>query len=274
MEYELATKTVLEGENSTTDGRRSRYRYLVRSLAYVNLDHANGGIIRDLSEAGMAIQAVSPLRENQPVHLRFELLNPRVRLEVAGRITWAEPSGQCGVEFLNIPHRSERLLRDWIFIQLLGNAQQLSSTASMFDVPPHKKVSQPAEDFPVRKSPKAQTPKTQTLTSEKLNVGDPQQKVSELFETISLSANNFARIVDGTVLLSALLLFFVVALSMTHVVPQWPLSIALGIGAAVLFAVVYWFLFVVWNGATPGAHLAILSYRELDEEVLKRPRFR
>lgn len=269
MEYELAPKTVLEGENSARDGRRSRYRYLVRSLAYVNLDHANGGIIRDLSEAGMAIQAVAPLRENQPVHLRFELLNPRVRLEVAGRITWAEPSGQCGVEFLNIPRRSERLLKDWIFIQLLGSAQQLSSTASMFDVPPQKKIAQTSDDFPLRKSPTSQT-----WVSEKLNLLRDSQDEHDRFELLHLSARNFARIIDGTILLSALLLFFVVALSMTHMLPQWPMAVALGLGATALFAVVYWFLFVVWNGATPGSHLATLSYGDPNEEILKRARFR
>ena len=262
MEYELAPKGVLEGETIACDGRRSRYRYVVRSLAYVNLDHANGGIILDLSEGGMAIQAVSPLRQNQPVHLRFELLNPRVRLEVAGRITWAESSGQCGVEFLNISRRSERLLKDWVFVQLLANAQQLSSVASMFDIQPRKRISQTADDFPLHKSPKVKM-------SEKLNVLDDLQSGS-----LNLSANNFARIIDGTILVSALLLFFVVVLSMTHELPPWPLAAALGLGATALFSLAYWLMFVVWNGATPGKHLATLAYGDSAEEVLKRARFR
>src|SRR6266849_3614659 len=74
------------------------YRQRVHSLAYVNLDHANGGIIRNLGAAGVAIQAVAPLRLNQEVHLRFE--------------------------FRAIPQGSLRLLKDWLFTQLLATAYQ------------------------------------------------------------------------------------------------------------------------------------------------------
>src|SRR6476660_4049944 len=79
--------------------RRPRsYRHGVHRLAYVNLDHANGGIIRNLSETGIALQAVAPLRVNQQVHIRFELMSPRVRVDTLGRIGWADSFGQAGVE--------------------------------------------------------------------------------------------------------------------------------------------------------------------------------
>ena len=42
-------------------GRRGHYRHQVQSLAYVNLDQSNGGIIRNLGDSGLAIQAVAPL---------------------------------------------------------------------------------------------------------------------------------------------------------------------------------------------------------------------
>src|SRR5215510_2976935 len=86
--------------------RRRQYpRITLRSLAYVKLDHANGGIIRDLTESGIAIQAVGPLEPGQEVALRFDLLSPRVRIETRGRVAWADPGGQGGIEFSGLPPR-------------------------------------------------------------------------------------------------------------------------------------------------------------------------
>src|ERR1041385_498432 len=102
--------------------RRRFPRQTLRSLAYVKLDQANGGIIRDLTEAGIAIQAVAPLRAGQEVSLRFDLLAPRVRVDVRGRVVWGDASGQSGIEFLDLPQRMRRALRDWLLFQMLSAA--------------------------------------------------------------------------------------------------------------------------------------------------------
>ncbi|HEV2714031.1 MAG TPA: PilZ domain-containing protein, partial [Terriglobales bacterium] len=57
--------------------KRRHHRHQVSSLAYVNVNQGNGGIIRDLAETGIAIQAVAPLQADQQVQLRFELVSPR-----------------------------------------------------------------------------------------------------------------------------------------------------------------------------------------------------
>src|SRR5271167_4693540 len=101
--------------------QRRPYRQKIRTLTHVNLDTANGAILRDLSEFGIAIQTVTPLAPNQQVHLRFELPAPRVRIEAAGRIAWTDSWGQAGVQFLNLQQRSERLLKQWIFTQILSS---------------------------------------------------------------------------------------------------------------------------------------------------------
>src|ERR1700693_1056991 len=103
--------------------KRCCYRHQIQRLAYLNLDQGNGGIIRNLGEAGIAIQAVAPLCPNQQVFLRFDLAHPRVRVEATGRVAWADPLGQAGVEFLTLSQRSERLLKEWIFVQLMATAQ-------------------------------------------------------------------------------------------------------------------------------------------------------
>src|SRR5690348_7017725 len=111
--------------------RRSLPRYTLRSLAYVKLDHANGGIIRDISERGVALQAVTPLSPGAVLMLRLDLLSPRVRIEVPGHVAWSDETGQAGVCFSGLTPRQARALREWILIQILS-AAAISGRDSIF----------------------------------------------------------------------------------------------------------------------------------------------
>jgi hypothetical protein len=64
--------------------RRSQPRFPMHSLAYVRLHENNGGIIRDLTESGIAVQAVIPLQPGESLPIRFELFSPRVKVETSG----------------------------------------------------------------------------------------------------------------------------------------------------------------------------------------------
>src|SRR5208283_4401482 len=101
---------------------RSHYRHELRTLTYITLDEANGGIIRNLNRDGVAVQAVAPLREQQRVRLRFELRFPRLRVETYGQVSWASPSGQCGIRFVDLPARTGHQIDEWIFSTLLDAA--------------------------------------------------------------------------------------------------------------------------------------------------------
>src|SRR6476660_1638625 len=99
--------------------QRVHYRHPIHSLVYVILDEGNGGIIRNLSQSGAAIQAVGALREGQSVRMRFDLLNPRSRIEVRAVVSWSNPTGQAGVRFLDMPRQTFRQTNDWIFAHLM-----------------------------------------------------------------------------------------------------------------------------------------------------------
>ena len=131
MDSRVASSQRANASSLTPVGRRSHYRHQVQSLAYVNLDQSNGGIIRNLGDSGIAIQAVAPVQVNQQVFLRFDLANPRLRVEATGRVAWVDPVGQAGVEFLTLSQRSERLLKEWIFVQLLASAQHAAGDSTL-----------------------------------------------------------------------------------------------------------------------------------------------
>jgi hypothetical protein len=251
--------------------RRRANRLKIQTLAYVNLDHANGGVIRDLTSTGMAVQAVSPLRPEQPVHVRFDLLGPRLHIEVPGRVTWADPSGRAGIEFLNLPRRSARLLKDWLFTQLLASAHQTQRTATVFQ----RDLTEPAPHLRFSTASRPAIPlrpneiKLQTAVFAK----DPQL-LHIPWCPIAISSSIFSRSVDGLILVAAVLLFSTVSLMMTQRMPEWPIAFALLLGSAVLFSGAYWVLFTFWMSATPGAHLAQLAGAQNHLEEEERPRFR
>lgn len=263
MEYSAVAVARVAGAVRT---KRRHYRHRVHALTYVNLDQANGGVIREISEAGLAVQAVAPLRVDQQVRLRFELLGPRTRVETVGRVVWADELGQAGVEFLELPARARRSLKDWVFTQLLARAYGVYGTDLVFV---HRKRGEDAIQLVFSGPPRP------AVAPAPLAPEVPRERVRLLWCPIPISARSLSRLLDGLILLSAVLLFSVVSLAMTHVFPTWPIGLGLGCTVAVVFAGVYRVLFASWIGATPGAYLAGVAVGGAGEaEREERPRFR
>jgi len=250
---------------------RRYYRWKTRKLAYANLDPSNGGAIRDLSEGGVAIQSVSALGNSQRVPVRFELLNPPARVDAIGRVAWSDESGQAGLEFVGLNARSQRQLKDWIFTQLLAAVHEASGTDSIFV---HRKADHDATEL--RFSAGTRAPIFLESSTTALPVAIPVSVPVPRAEGMVLSARSLAGLVDSLILLSSVLLFAVVAVALTSLFPTWTFALGLALGVTTLFAAVYWFLFVVWIGTTPGERLARLACKDSDrvQEEEDQPRFR
>jgi PilZ domain-containing protein len=224
--------------------KRRHHRQKIHTLAYVKLDSANGGTLRDISEAGFAIQALAPLSADQQIHLRLDLPNPRFQFEAEARVVWADSHGQAGLEFLNLPARSRRLLKEWLFTQLLADAHRAAGEEApglLFSSTPRLTI-RLHDAHPLQRHPQT----------------DGLDRVSVLWFTIS--ASGFSRLVDGLVLLCAVLLFSIITLILTDVLPSWPFAVAFVAGAAAMFGALYWLLFSLWLKATPGERLAMLAH--------------
>jgi PilZ domain-containing protein len=98
---------------------RLKHRHELRTLTYVTLDQANGGIVRNLTHEGLAAQVVGAVRPQQQLRVRFELRYPRLRLETRGEVVWATTSGRCGIRFLDVSPGLTRQINEWIFGNLL-----------------------------------------------------------------------------------------------------------------------------------------------------------
>ena len=95
--------------------RRATARQAVRSLAYVALDEGNGGIILNLSEGGLSVQAVTSLMDDFLPGVRFQLSETDSWIETQARITWASESRKlAGLEFVGLSDESRGRIREWL----------------------------------------------------------------------------------------------------------------------------------------------------------------
>jgi hypothetical protein len=302
-------------QTASFPGRQTRthYRHELRTLTYVTLDDANGGIIRNLNHEGVAVQAVGPLRQHQRVRLRFELRFPRLRVETHGQVSWASPSGQCGIRFVDLPARNRRQINEWIFSNLLDavarDADHSRSVfgASVVSIVREENVREEnAHEENVREgnareenAPEESDGLTLSASSRPVirlepsvarwdqapvlhrhseeDITDPADHPYGQLNWLSqpLSGRTIARLVDGLIVIAGLLLFALIFLSIAHELPPWPLTLGTASAAAVFVAAVYWAVFAVFGGPSLGARLAqAASGLEEEEKGEGTSRFR
>jgi hypothetical protein len=283
---------------------RTHYRHELRTLTYVTLDDANGGIIRNLNHEGVTVQAVAALRPQQRVRLRFELRFPRLRVEIDGQVRWASRSGQCGIRFVDLPRRTHHQIDEWIFSNLLDAMDRDAAHprsifgASVVSIAREEKVRKenaPEENdgLTVSAAPRpairlepgvgrqdeAQIayqnweedlagPAYESHASE-LPGFEPNEPQNWLFRPFS--GRTLAWLVDSLVVLAALLLFVLIFISIAHELPPWPLTLGTASAAAVFVAAAYWAIFAVFGGPSLGACLAqtASSLEENEEEAVR-----
>jgi hypothetical protein len=250
----------------------------LRSLTYVTLDQANGGIVRNLTHRGIAVQAVSAVEPGQQLRVRFELRSPRLMVAAHGEVMWAEPSGQCGIRFLDLSPRLTRQINEWIFGSLLASLPARAD--SRFSGKSLALVGEREEDDGLMVSAAPVSVIRLPLRAEQASIhfgsdaGESFTNAAANLDWLSrpLSGRGLAWTVNALAVLAALLLFAFVFLSVIGEPPKWPFATA--IGAAALVGTLYWGFFKVFGGGSLGARLARLRDSSAEEEEERDSRFR
>lgn len=113
---------------SGTVESRTRPRVKVHSLAYVELGEGNAGLILNISETGMAVQAVQMLSSNFLPRMQFRLPKTDTLIEAQGKLIWQIRSKkEAGIEFAGLSEQARAAVRSWIAAELTrqGLAEQL-----------------------------------------------------------------------------------------------------------------------------------------------------
>jgi PilZ domain len=231
--------------------QRIHYRHPIHSLIYVILDEGNGGIIRNLSQNGAAVQAVGALRPGQEIRMRFDLLKPRSRFDVRAVVSWANPSGQAGVRFTDVSRQTCRQLNEWIFANLMRGLEQ---TSPAYPVPGEQDdlilstYARPA----IRVGLRAASAPAPRKTEDVISLG---------WWPVPIRPTVLAKFMDCLILFSAILMFFCAFLATAREIPAWPLTALVGVGVCGLFTSLYWCLGSWLGCGTLGAQLAKTAVR-------------
>jgi TonB family protein len=165
--------------------RRRRPRLRLPSLVYVDVDSDNGGILLNLSETGLALQAVAPFSGFNRVALRIQPPKPRKRLDLNAEITWlSESKKEAGLQFLELEDNSRIEIANWISAE--GGARGPRATGD-------SAAPLPAQVSPVHFPEEAPAPRrkwTRSLESSPAQDAPPNQKVPSGLPSPSIASGN------------------------------------------------------------------------------------
>jgi len=284
----------MEAGTSPARQVRTQHRHELRTLAYVTLDQANGGIVRNLTNSGIGVQVVAAVRPRQQLRVRFELRYPRLQVETRAEVVWATFSGQCGIRFLDMPPVLKQQINQWIFGNLLEGislhaehsgsifAPRLESEVHVHAAGDGRASTAAAEEddglmvsaspvkviaLPVRREPPEPLIQEEDVISETQPLSEEQDWLSQ-----PLTGRTLAWTVDSLVVLASLLLFTLVFLSVTREAPKWPLPMVSG--AALTMAGLYWAFFRYFAGGSLGTRLARIAESDGRDREIREENFR
>ncbi|HEY4880520.1 MAG TPA: TonB family protein [Candidatus Acidoferrales bacterium] len=103
------------GSKHPEKDRRIHARQRVHSLSYVKIGEGNGGIVLNISEGGISVQAAAVLDDSESVPLWLEIPQVRERLKITGEIVWLSLSRkEAGLRFVDLPESALREIRRWM----------------------------------------------------------------------------------------------------------------------------------------------------------------
>jgi hypothetical protein len=97
-----------------TTNRRRASRIDVEPLIYLTKGTNAPGFILNLSEDGIAIQAMEVLRQGE--RIQFQFLLPKAQAEISGiaDIVWCDSTGRAGLKFSSLGAFDRSQLHRWV----------------------------------------------------------------------------------------------------------------------------------------------------------------
>lgn len=118
--------------------RERRRAFRVPVQAPVQITGAEGrkldGILLDLSETGMDVLTAEPQVAGSSLKFHLQLPDGALEFDAEGRVAWANPNGQTGVHFVEMPEPLVSQLRSWL------KAAATTSGNESDEVVPHCKL--------------------------------------------------------------------------------------------------------------------------------------
>jgi hypothetical protein len=105
--------------------RRRSVRQKLHTPVYASFNGPETGMVVDLSELldlhedGFAVQTSERLGTNRAVNLCLDLPETKSYIHSSGVVVWSDEAGRGGIQFSGLSESSRRILKEWLFANLL-----------------------------------------------------------------------------------------------------------------------------------------------------------
>ena len=142
--YERAMSSLRSAQSLLHKDKRYKARARVHTQATV--DYAGGEQTRatlvDLAQDGMAVNFGKKLPPTCRVYFQFQLPGQKSTVRLSGQVVWQDWNGRAGVQFVDVPQTSRRIMSEWLQKNLDEPKSELASESP--SVEPSVKSSAPA----------------------------------------------------------------------------------------------------------------------------------
>jgi CheY-like chemotaxis protein len=130
VSYDRALSSLRAAQSVLFRDKRRKARAAVHTQAiidYAGVEQARATLV-DLAEDGMAVNFGKKLPPTCKVYFQFQLPGHKASVRLSGQIVWQDWSGRAGIQFVDVPQSSRKLLREWLGVNLDGSPQQELAT--------------------------------------------------------------------------------------------------------------------------------------------------
>src|ERR1700691_5621516 len=126
VSHERALSTLRAAQTVLHRDKRRKARAAVHTHAtidYAGVQQARATLV-DLAEDGMAVHFGKKLPPTCKVYFQFQLPGQMASVRLSGQIMWQDWSGRAGIQFVDVPQASRRVLREWLKMNLADAPRQ------------------------------------------------------------------------------------------------------------------------------------------------------
>jgi CheY-like chemotaxis protein len=137
--YERALSSLRAARAVMRKEKRKNARATVHTHAtidYANVQQERATLV-DLAENGMQVQFGKKLPPTSKVYFQFKLPQQTSSVRLSGQLVWQDWNGRAGVQFVDVPKASRKLITDFVAASVPAESQQerLPDVTVEFDEP-------------------------------------------------------------------------------------------------------------------------------------------
>jgi CheY-like chemotaxis protein len=126
VSYERALSSLRAAQGVLFRDKRRKARAAVHTQAiidYAGVERAKATLV-DLAEDGMAVNFGKKLPPTCKVYFQFQLPGQVASVRLSGQVVWQDWNGRAGIQFVDVPQTSRKVLRDWLQMNLADAPRQ------------------------------------------------------------------------------------------------------------------------------------------------------